>query len=209
MRSPARTRQRQPSASAVSSGACLGNPLPGRHLGARLRGRAGHRESWPRIPGGSRCVVRERDEASRRVADGTAARPASPAARGPERIADILQAAGQPRNAGGRPARRDCGSQVTENGKKSSGDAELEHRNTGNSRLHRGVCEVLTGLAKRRLVDIAAAHFAEEPVLVLNGPRTVGKSTLLSQLAERLGRTVIDCDDPRRDRLSALVPAGS
>jgi hypothetical protein len=41
-----------------------------------------------------------------------------------------------------------------------------------------------------------AARFAEEPVLVLNGPRTVGKSTLLSQLAERLGRPVIDCDDP-------------
>src|ERR1700722_3696211 len=56
--------------------------------------------------------------------------------------------------------------------------------------------EVLTDLAKRRLVDIAAARFAEEPVLILNGPRTVGKSTLLSQLAERLGRAVIDCDDP-------------
>jgi uncharacterized protein len=56
--------------------------------------------------------------------------------------------------------------------------------------------EVLTGLAKRRLVDVAAARFAEEPVLVLNGPRTVGKSTLLSQLADRLGRRVIDCDDP-------------
>jgi uncharacterized protein len=56
--------------------------------------------------------------------------------------------------------------------------------------------EILTGLAERRLVDVAAARFAEEPVLVLNGPRTVGKSTLLSQLAERLGRGVIDCDDP-------------
>src|SRR5215469_5797237 len=56
--------------------------------------------------------------------------------------------------------------------------------------------EVLTGLAKRRLVAVAAARFAEEPVLVLNGPRTVGKSTLLSQLAQQLGRTVIDCDDP-------------
>lgn len=56
--------------------------------------------------------------------------------------------------------------------------------------------EVLTGLAKRRLVDVAAARSAEEPVLVLNGPRTVGKSTLLGQLAERLGRMVIDCDDP-------------
>src|SRR5215472_8742147 len=56
--------------------------------------------------------------------------------------------------------------------------------------------EVLSGLAQRRLIDVAAARFTEEPVLVLNGPRTVGKSTLLSQLAERLGRTVIDCDDP-------------
>jgi predicted AAA+ superfamily ATPase len=56
--------------------------------------------------------------------------------------------------------------------------------------------EVLTGLAERRLVSVIADRFAEEPVLVLNGPRTVGKSTLLSQLAGRLGRTVIDCDDP-------------
>lgn len=56
--------------------------------------------------------------------------------------------------------------------------------------------EVLTGLVERHLVDVAAARFAEEPVLVLNGPRTVGKSTLLGQLAERLGRAVIDCDDP-------------
>jgi predicted AAA+ superfamily ATPase len=56
--------------------------------------------------------------------------------------------------------------------------------------------EVLTGLAERRLVDVAAARFAEEPVLVLNGPRTVGKSTILGQLAERFGRAVIDCDDP-------------
>jgi uncharacterized protein len=56
--------------------------------------------------------------------------------------------------------------------------------------------EVLSGLAQRRLIDVAAARFAEEPVLVLNGPRTVGKSTLLGELAGRLGRPVIDCDDP-------------
>jgi predicted AAA+ superfamily ATPase len=36
----------------------------------------------------------------------------------------------------------------------------------------------------------------EEPALVLNGPRTVGKSTLLHALGDRLGRPVIDCDDP-------------
>jgi predicted AAA+ superfamily ATPase len=56
--------------------------------------------------------------------------------------------------------------------------------------------EVLTGLARRRLTDVVEARLAEEPVVVLNGPRTVGKSTLLSRLAERLGRAVIDCDDP-------------
>jgi len=36
----------------------------------------------------------------------------------------------------------------------------------------------------------------EEPTVVLNGPRTVGKSTLLGALAQRLGKVVIDCDDP-------------
>lgn len=54
---------------------------------------------------------------------------------------------------------------------------------------------VLTGLAKRRLGEVVEARLTEEPVVVLNGPRTVGKSTLLSQLARRLGRAVIDCDD--------------
>jgi predicted AAA+ superfamily ATPase len=54
----------------------------------------------------------------------------------------------------------------------------------------------LTGLAQRRLADVVEARLAEEPVVVLNGPRTVGKSTLLSQLGERLRRPVIDCDDP-------------
>ena len=54
---------------------------------------------------------------------------------------------------------------------------------------------LLTGLAERRLGEVVEARLAEEPVVVLNGPRTVGKSTLLSQLADRLGRAVIDCDD--------------
>ena len=54
---------------------------------------------------------------------------------------------------------------------------------------------VLTGLASRRLGEVVEARLAEEPVVVLNGPRTVGKSTLLSELARRLGRGMIDCDD--------------
>lgn len=54
----------------------------------------------------------------------------------------------------------------------------------------------LTGLATRRLTTVLADRIAEEPTVVLNGPRTVGKSTLLASLAERLGKVVIDCDDP-------------
>lgn len=33
-------------------------------------------------------------------------------------------------------------------------------------------------------------------MIVLNGPRTVGKSTLLTQLGQLLSRSVIDCYDP-------------
>lgn len=56
--------------------------------------------------------------------------------------------------------------------------------------------ETLTGVAERRLKAVLAARLGEEPVVVLNGPRTVGKSTLLRQLGNYLGRPVIDCDDP-------------
>ncbi|HEX3783453.1 MAG TPA: ATP-binding protein [Pseudonocardiaceae bacterium] len=54
----------------------------------------------------------------------------------------------------------------------------------------------LTGLAGRRFTAVLAGRVSEEPTVVLNGPRTVGKSTLLSSLAGHLGTTVIDCDDP-------------
>ncbi|WP_432836770.1 ATP-binding protein [Dactylosporangium sp. CA-092794] len=54
----------------------------------------------------------------------------------------------------------------------------------------------LTGLADRRLTAVLTDRLTEEPTVVLNGPRTVGKSTLLSKFGEHVGRTVIDCDDP-------------
>lgn len=54
----------------------------------------------------------------------------------------------------------------------------------------------LTGLASRRLSAVLARRLGEEPTIVLNGPRTVGKSTLLGALARDLGRAVVDCDDP-------------
>ena len=54
----------------------------------------------------------------------------------------------------------------------------------------------LTGVAERRLTAVLAKRLSEEPVVVLNGPRTVGKSTLLRRLGDHLGRPVVDCDDP-------------
>ncbi|MEU7819862.1 ATP-binding protein [Catellatospora sp. NPDC049133] len=54
----------------------------------------------------------------------------------------------------------------------------------------------LTGLAHRRLASVLSRRLGEEPAIVLNGPRTVGKSTLLHSLADDVGRPVIDCDDP-------------
>jgi len=54
----------------------------------------------------------------------------------------------------------------------------------------------LTGLADRRLAAVLENRLREEPAIVLNGPRTVGKSTLLGALASRRGRNVLDCDDP-------------
>lgn len=54
----------------------------------------------------------------------------------------------------------------------------------------------LTGQAERRMTAVLAARLTEEPVVVLNGPRTVGKSTLLAQLGRQLARPVLDCDEP-------------
>ena len=47
----------------------------------------------------------------------------------------------------------------------------------------------------RRITEVIARRLAEEPVLVLTGPRTVGKSTLLHEVAVGSGRDVIDLDD--------------
>jgi predicted AAA+ superfamily ATPase len=64
------------------------------------------------------------------------------------------------------------------------------------NRYRLGVDGSLTGFAYRRLTSVLTQRLSEEPAIVLNGPRTVGKSTLLGGLAERLGRVVVDCDDP-------------
>ena len=54
---------------------------------------------------------------------------------------------------------------------------------------------ILTGYAPRRLRPVVADLLADEPVVILQGPRAVGKSTLLRDLATTRGREIIDLDD--------------
>lgn len=56
--------------------------------------------------------------------------------------------------------------------------------------------EAISGLLPRRLLAIAGERLREEPVLALQGPRAVGKSTLLGELARSSGVEVVDLDDP-------------
>ena len=53
----------------------------------------------------------------------------------------------------------------------------------------------MAGLIQRRLDDIVHRRMGESPVVLLQGPRSVGKSTLLRALATRYDRPVIDLDD--------------
>lgn len=54
----------------------------------------------------------------------------------------------------------------------------------------------ISNLVSRRLAEVASERLRDEPVIALEGPRTVGKSTLLAQLARAHGATVLDLDDP-------------
>jgi predicted AAA+ superfamily ATPase len=53
----------------------------------------------------------------------------------------------------------------------------------------------LSGLVPRRALPVALARLQDEPVVALQGPRSVGKSTLLAQIATSVGAEVIDLDD--------------
>jgi predicted AAA+ superfamily ATPase len=52
-----------------------------------------------------------------------------------------------------------------------------------------------SGLFVRRVSELLAHLVAEEPVIALHGPRSVGKSTVLRILAQEHGVEVIDLDD--------------
>jgi predicted AAA+ superfamily ATPase len=54
---------------------------------------------------------------------------------------------------------------------------------------------VLKEIVERRLGAVVNARMRDEPVIVLQGPRAVGKSTLLRELGGSRGREVVDLDD--------------
>ncbi|MGH4017412.1 MAG: ATP-binding protein [Pseudonocardiaceae bacterium] len=62
---------------------------------------------------------------------------------------------------------------------------------------------VLDVIKPRRLEPVVRGLMMDEPVIVLTGPRTVGKSTLLRCLAHDHGVDVIDLDDTTTRRLVA------
>jgi len=56
----------------------------------------------------------------------------------------------------------------------------------------------------RRIAPIVRERLDEEPVVVVQGARTVGKSTVVRTLATSAGRVVVDLDDPEtRDAVEA------
>lgn len=59
----------------------------------------------------------------------------------------------------------------------------------------------------RRVQELVRERMADEPVIVLEGPRAVGKSTLMRELARDAEADVIDLDDPATRDAVASDPA--
>ncbi|MGQ0573275.1 MAG: ATP-binding protein [Pseudonocardia sp.] len=59
----------------------------------------------------------------------------------------------------------------------------------------------------RRLERVVTERLARVPVVVLHGPRTVGKSTMLLRLARTTGGQVVDLDDRATRTVAAADPA--
>lgn len=53
----------------------------------------------------------------------------------------------------------------------------------------------MDSLVERRVSELLLELVAEEPVIALHGPRSVGKSTVLAGFAARVGGSVVDLDD--------------
>jgi len=54
----------------------------------------------------------------------------------------------------------------------------------------------MTQFVERRIAAHVLDRLGDEPVVALQGPRIVGKSTLLAEVARRHGVEVIDLDQP-------------
>jgi uncharacterized protein len=64
--------------------------------------------------------------------------------------------------------------------------------------------QLLDSEVERRLETVALQRLADEPVLLIQGPRAVGKSVLLRRLGQRLSVPVVDLDDlPTRAAVSS------
>lgn len=59
----------------------------------------------------------------------------------------------------------------------------------------------------RRLLSVVESRMADEPVLLLQGPRTVGKSRLLTSLAARCHGELVDLDDLAARNAAVADPA--
>src|ERR1700761_386832 len=62
------------------------------------------------------------------------------------------------------------------------------------------------GLLPRRLTEVVRRRMAEEPVVILTGPRTVGKSTLLAAIAKDYDQSILDLDRPDARNAAASDP---
>ena len=71
----------------------------------------------------------------------------------------------------------------------------------------RSVPPILSGVVDRRILPLALERLTDDPVLLLEGPRSVGKSTLLRLVAERYGAILLDLDDPATRDAVAADPA--
>lgn len=62
-------------------------------------------------------------------------------------------------------------------------------------------------LLDRRLTQVAVERLREDPVLLIEGPRTVGKSTMLRALAAACDAEVLDLDEPATRDAVAIDPS--
>ena len=59
-------------------------------------------------------------------------------------------------------------------------------------------------MVARRLLPLARERMVDDPVVLLEGPRSVGKSTLLREIVAATGGVLLDLDDPAtRDAVAA------